>query len=138
MSNEAPAVLVLSHGPFCQGLVETVRMVYGDAQRLEALPLMEGDNPEEYVQKIEALIDKYDGNVFICVDLFGGTPFNSIMMLAQTRKLYAIAGINVPILIELLVAREDANGSELATRVLEAASAIDSNMCDMLAAMNEP
>ncbi|WP_297036291.1 hypothetical protein [uncultured Enorma sp.] len=44
----APAILVLSHGPMCEGLVESVKMVYGNVDGLEALALREGDNPEEY------------------------------------------------------------------------------------------
>ena len=133
----APAILVLSHGPMCEGLVESVKMVYGNVDGLEALSLREGDNPEEYEEKFLALVDKYDGNVFVCVDIFGGTPFNTIMSCARTRKFAAIAGINMPMLVELLATRDTLAGEDLAKAVVEAFQLVDPNLCGMLAAMYE-
>lgn len=132
MANEVPAIIVISHGPFCEGLVESTKMIFGPTERLEALPLHEGESPEEYQKDFCALLDKYNGNVFICVDVFGGTPFNTLMKVATERKLCAIVGINMPMLIELLSSRDTLSGNDLAKAAVEANSVVDANLCPML------
>ena len=119
MDQRVPAVLVISHGPVCQALIDSVKMIFGDAQRLEALPLGEGMDPDAYEAALRALVEKYEGNVFLCVDIMGGTPFKCLAKLAKTRRLSAVAGISVPMLIEVLSNREECAGDELATRVAE-------------------
>ena len=61
---------------FCRELVNSVKMVFGDVTRLESLPLEEGMDPEAYEEQLNRLIDSYDGNVFVCVDIMGGHPLN--------------------------------------------------------------
>lgn len=132
MANDVPAIIVISHGPLCEGLIESTKMIFGPAERLEALPLHEGESPDDYYKKFCSLLDKYDGNVFVCVDVFGGTPFNTLMKVATQRHLWAIAGINMPMLIELLSSRDSLNGNELAKAAIEANSVVDANLCPML------
>ena len=71
MEQQVPAILVISHGFFCRELVNSVKMVFGDVTRLESLPLEEGMDPEAYEEQLNRLIDSYDGNVFVCVDING-------------------------------------------------------------------
>lgn len=132
MDSSVPAVLVLSHGPFCDGLVKSTKMIFGDVGRLEALPLEEGEDPGQYMSDFRALVDKYDGNVFICVDIVGGTPFNTLMMCARETRFSAISGINMPILLEVLSNRESMHGDELAAASIDGASVVDSNLANML------
>ena len=41
-------------------------------------------DPEAYEEQLNQLIDSYDGNVFVCVDIMGGTPFKSLAKAART------------------------------------------------------
>ena len=52
----APAIIVMSHGPFCVGLIESAKMVYGEMTGVEALPLEEGMDPEVYERNFAELI----------------------------------------------------------------------------------
>lgn len=117
MDIQVPAVLVISHGYFCRELVNSVKMIFGDAPRLESLPLEEGMDPEVYENQLNQLIDKYEGNVFVCVDIMGGTPFKSLAKAARNRELYGIAGVSMPMLIEVLSSRDEVTGKELAAQV---------------------
>lgn len=125
MDQSTPAVLVISHGFVCQALIDSVKMIFGDAPRLEALPLEEGMDPDAYEAALRALVDKYEGNVFVCVDIMGGTPFKSLAKLAKTRRLSAVAGVSVPMLIEVLSNREECAGDELAALVAENCAGMD-------------
>ena len=116
MEQQVPAILVSSHGVFCRELVNSVKMVFGDVTRLESLPLEEGMDPEAYEEQLNRLIDSYDGNVFVCVDIMGGTPFKSLAKAARTRCLYGVAGVSMPMLIEVLSDRDEMCGKELAAQ----------------------
>ena len=132
MEQNIPAVLVISHGFFCQALIDSVKMIFGDAQRLEALPLEEGMDPDAYEAALRALVEKYDGNVFVCVDIMGGTPFKCMAKLAKTRRLSAVAGVSVPMLIEVLSDREECAGDELAARVAENRAGMDTDLTALM------
>lgn len=132
MEQNIPAVLVISHGFFCQALIDSVKMIFGEAQRLEALPLEEGMDPDAYEAALRALVEKYDGNVFVCVDIMGGTPFKCMAKLAKTRRLSAVAGVSVPMLIEVLSDREECAGDELAARVAENCAGMDTDLTALM------
>ena len=51
-----PGILLLSHGGFAVGCLETIRMFFGDAPNLAAFSLEEGMEPEEFA---EAAFDAY-------------------------------------------------------------------------------
>lgn len=134
MEQSVPAVLVISHGPFCQGLVESIKMIFGNADRLEALPLDEGMDPDDYEKALRALVDKYDGNVFVCVDIMGGTPFKTLAKIAKDTRISAVAGVSIPMLLDVLSNREDCQKDELAALISENCAALNS---DLTAFMNK-
>ncbi|SBW07817.1 Predicted protein [uncultured Eubacteriales bacterium] len=116
--NEIPAIVCLSHGPFCQALADTAQVIYGKAEALHAIVLEEGMDPENYMEKVEELIARYSEKVFFLVDIQGGTPYNCLMRAARKHRLHAIAGANVPILLELLATRDICPLEELADAVM--------------------
>jgi mannose/fructose/sorbose-specific phosphotransferase system IIA component len=129
---QPPVVIVISHGHFCEELIRSAAMIYGKIDRIEALPLDEGIDPDDYLANLEELIDKFDSNVLVCVDIVGGTPFNSLIKAAHTRKLSALAGINMPMLIEVLCRRGDLQSVELAEQVCEACASMPTNLTSLL------
>lgn len=118
--NKYPAILLISHGPLCRGLLESTQMIYGKADRMEALSLEEGMNPKEFEKQLRNLIEKYDNNVFVMVDILGGTPFNTLAKIARDTRLYGMAGMNMPMLMEVLINRVNCDVEKLASTVLEA------------------
>ena len=61
------------------------------------------------IEKYNNIISKYDseGTLFL-VDLFGGSPYNAACrVVAETKNTDVITGVNVPMLLEVLDAREE-------------------------------
>ena len=113
-----PTILVATHGTFCKELIKTVSLLYGEVKDVEALPLLPGVSKEEYQEEMEKVLGRYDGDVFIFVDILGGTPFNTVMKIGRTRPLCAVAGVNVNMLLEVLDAREtELDGAALAGHI---------------------
>lgn len=130
MKDKYPAVLLLSHGPLCEGMKASAEMIFGKTDRLEALELKAGENPEEYEQEILTMLDHYENNVFVLVDILGGTPFNTVAKISRERRVYGMAGMSMPMVLEILSDREDYSGKELAEMAMENLAAGKVNLCD--------
>ena len=64
-------------------------------------------------------VDSGDG-VIILTDLFGGTPSNMAISLMQDEKIEVIAGLNLPMLVQLAQIRSKATIAEAAEKTQEA------------------
>lgn len=137
MEQQTPVILVISHGFFCRELVNSVKMIFGDAPGLLSLPLEEGMDPEVYEEQLNQLIDSYDGNVFVCVDIMGGTPFKSLAKAARTRTLYGVAGVSMPMLIEVLSNRDELPKRELAAQAAAACSEMVMDLTEYMEKMHK-
>ena len=72
-------VIVVSHGSYARGLVDTAQMIAGEQEDLEAFGL----EP----------------------DLFYGSPFNTVISLMSEYDLYHVTGINLPLMMEVVMGR---------------------------------
>lgn len=97
-------ILIVSHGPMAQGMMESARLFFGDEiAQLAALCLQSEDNPEEFHQLVQQKIEELDSGegVLILADLLGGTPCNQSVSLLD-EKVDLIAGVNLGLLLEIL------------------------------------
>ena len=114
--------ILASHGGLAEGLLNSINMLLGPQEEIEAYALLPEEEPERLYERLEAAIrDNGDDEVFFFTDLYFGSPFNRVVELARTRDLYHITGMNLPILIEALVAR---NGGASCEGVLKAAMSV--------------
>lgn len=101
-------VVVISHGEFCEGLLSSLKMIAGDTYGVKAVPLIPGEAPESYREKLaEALVsyeDQEDG-FLILADIAGGTPFQSAAYLSKDFKIGLVTGMNMPILLSLTLGK---------------------------------
>lgn len=105
-------ILIVSHGRFASGLMDSVGMIIGQFEGIGTLELNPGDSPEAFLRRIEAAVDELDGGegVLIFVDLLGATPFNlSAQVALPRRNTDVITGVNLPMLLEVIMAREGAS-----------------------------
>ena len=54
------------------------------------------------------------------VDLFGGTPSNAVAQLLERDDLNAVAGVNLPMLLSVVFARDEMNLSALTEEAVRA------------------
>ena len=114
--------ILTGHGNFANGIKSALDMVAGDQEAFEIVPF-EGSQAATYGDDLRAAITKMRGEceegVIVFVDLLGGTPFNQSMMIANdVDKLEIVTGSNLPMIIELLFAR---NGATDVTALAEQA-----------------
>lgn len=117
-------VIVVSHGSYAQGMVDTVQMIAGEQEDLEAFGLMPEESVETLKEKIRKSIeDAGSEEILIVTDLFYGSPFNTVVALMPEYDFYHITGINLPLMMEIIMGRYAGKSAEVICKdVMNAAS----------------
>ncbi|MBK1614838.1 PTS fructose transporter subunit IIA [Rubrivivax gelatinosus] len=118
------ALLVIAHAPLASSLRAVAAHVYPDCGAgLAALDVEPGMQPEQVVEAARALLAQLGASeALILVDVFGATPCNAALELADGVSARVVAGVNVPMLwrtlcyahlpLDELVARAVAGGTQ--------------------------
>ena len=124
--------ILTGHGHFSNGLKSALDMIAGPQEAFEIVPFEEaeagayGDKLREAVRDMRA---KTDGVLVFC-DLMGGTPFNQSMMItAEQDNVSVVAGTNLPMLIDIVMARTPESSVE--DLVAEAVEVGKEGVCHM-------
>lgn len=100
-------IVLASHGEFAKGLADSAAFFMGDdIGQLEYCCLRQDSSLEEFTARLEAAMARVDSGdgVVVLADLLGGSPCNQAI--AQLREhVELVAGMNFPVLLELLSAR---------------------------------
>lgn len=117
-------VIVVSHGSYARGLVDTVQMIAGEQEDLEAFGLEPEDSVETLKEKIRQSIERtpQGEEILILTDIFYGSPFNTVISLMPEYDLYHITGINLPLMMEVIMGRYTGkHAEEICKELLKAA-----------------
>lgn len=96
-------IILMSHGKMSEGMLDSSKLFFGEVEKVKALCLEAGDNPEEFDKKIADAAKELDdgsGVIALC-DMLGGTPSNRSMYVLNDR-LQVITGMNLTMYLELL------------------------------------
>lgn len=116
-----PGILLLSHGPLCEAILSSARLIAGSCDNVAALPLREDDDVEAYGDKAMVLFKSMPEGSIVLFDLLGGTPFNQLMMKSGGEAFPGLCGMNLPMLLEAVSLREVMNGDELIDTLADSA-----------------
>ncbi len=96
-------VLILTHGGVAPELLSAARVISGDLEAFEALPLEWSDGFDEAQIKVKTVLDRLDNDqgVLILTDILGGTPFNVAMAFRDPGRIEIVAGVNLPMVVRL-------------------------------------
>lgn len=117
-------IVVISHGTLAGGLDSAVSLLAGKPEQFETVELHPGDAPDTFKERVEqaiAAVDTGDG-VLALVDIFGGTPSNTISQLMGNPSIQAVAGVNLAMVIQAVFMREQYAIGELPSQILQAGS----------------
>jgi PTS system mannose-specific IIA component/PTS system mannose-specific IIB component len=109
-------LIIATHGMFSEELLKSSEMIFGSQENVGCITFKPGEGVENLVGKYNKLIEELDceDGVLFMVDLFGGSPFNAASILAMKNdKMEMVAGVNLPMLLEVFGSREFSSLSEL-------------------------
>lgn len=117
-------ILLVSHGSFSKGLYETMQMVLGKQEKLSYVGLYPDHGIDDLKESIEAELKKAEPGeeILVLTDLFYGSPFNAVVQLMNKYEMHHLTGINVPLLMEILVMRNNGKkADEICSSAMELA-----------------
>src|SRR5438105_7760200 len=118
-TDELVPVLLVGHGPLATGLRGAIEMIAGPQEALEVVQLRPEDDVERVSKRLENALKKLHvtegGEAGIFADLFGAAPANAAASLLRHRpNIEIVAGMNLPMLLEVLLGRQGVSARDLA------------------------
>jgi len=101
-------VLIVAHAALAESLAGAVSHVLGTRPpQFAAFPVAPDDDPALLLPKARAAVASVDTGegVVILSDLYGATPCNLAMKLAQPGRVELIAGVSLPMLVRTFTYR---------------------------------
>lgn len=115
-------IVIGAHGNLAEAFLETVRMIAGTEQTscIHAIGMKENMDPQAFIKKAEELIDEdRDGEYLLLADLFGASPYNSLLMAFQHCRYRLVTGLNLGMVLEVLFQFDDMSLEEAAEHMVE-------------------
>ena len=112
-------IILASHGKLSKGMLDSVKMIIGSlADGVETYSLFPGDSANDYANELkERMLQDEEDYLLIC-DVQGGSVFNSLVQLVTNERVKVVAGMNLSLVLELIVANQ--GGSINLDTILEA------------------
>lgn len=107
----------MTHGRLSEALLETTSFFVSDLSMTRAVTFSSGQGLEDLEASIRAAIQELDPNegILVLVDLPGGSPARAAgTLLLEHPDMELVAGVNIPMLVEVLMVRESMTLAELA------------------------
>lgn len=105
------AIIIATHGVAAEQLLRTTEMLIGEQSDVAYIDFVPGENAEtimgKYQQKLSTDLAHCDQVLFL-VDTWGGSPFNAAnRVIGEQANMDIVTGVNVPMLVETFMARDD-------------------------------
>jgi PTS system mannose-specific IIA component len=125
-------VLIVTHGYLGNELLNVAEMMFGPQEAVAAVSLAAGDSVENFQARLAAALASLPGGeTLILADLFGGTPANAAARLVRAGSCHLVAGVSLPMLLEVLGARAERGLADLTALAADAGRAAVTVLSDI-------
>ncbi len=114
-------IVIVTHGRLGDSLVEAAEFILGARlSGVESVSININENVDRLRENVAEAVRKADQKegVLILTDMFGGTPSNLSYSFLEEAKVEVISGVNLPMVIKAVNARNGVTLSEL-SEILE-------------------
>lgn len=116
------SVLVCTHGNSATELVKSAEMICGSQDNCKTVKFTMGQSLDNLREELDKKINSLKGTVIYLTDLKRGTPFNTLVTLKEKyTDMEIITGVNIPMLLQLFLYRDQSDKEELMTSTVETA-----------------
>lgn len=113
-------IIIVTHSNFAEGIKNSVEMIAGKQDNFTAINFENGEDIEELKNRISQKAEEYTSkglDVIYVTDLKGATPFNACLYVSTQIWGPVIAGLCLPILLELVLTRDTMDIEDLSSYV---------------------
>ena len=102
-------IIVISHGSLARELVKSTEMLMGESDQLAYEGIMPEDSSDHFYERVSALASRLDtgDGVAALVDLYGGTPCNTVARISRERNMRIVTGANLPMVMTAVAERTE-------------------------------
>ena len=102
------SIVIVTHGEWAGKLVQAAESIAGKQEGIVSINLSFNESPELFEEKLFRTVKELGGieNILFLVDLKGGTPWNTVIKLKQHGRVKCVAGLNLPMLLEVMISRD--------------------------------
>lgn len=114
-------IIMVSHGEYVKAMIESAELIVGEQENVTTFGFNLGDSVDQLQESIANELKRVqkNSNVLVLTDMFSGSPFNAVSSLMQEYSFHHITGINLPMLLEILMSRDETSVEELCNNVME-------------------
>ena len=113
-------IIVVTHSNFAEGIKNSVEMIAGKQDNFTAINFENGEDIEDLKNRISQKTEEYTSkglDVIYVTDLKGATPFNACLYVSTQIWGPVVAGLCLPILLELVLTRDTMEIEDLSSYV---------------------
>ena len=114
-------IILVSHGKLSAGMLHSVQMIVGKNETISCMGMLPGEHYQPMVDAVEQqLKDHPDTQYIVVADLLGGSVCNGMTTLTGYPNMKLIAGMNMGLVINLLLATGALSDQEIDAKIQEA------------------
>lgn len=113
-------IIIVTHSNFAEGIKNSVEMIAGKQDNFTAINFENGEDIEDLKNRISQKAIEYTSkglDVIYVTDLKGATPFNACLYVSTQIWGPVVAGLCLPILLELVLTRDTMDIEDLSSYV---------------------
>ena len=113
-------IIIVTHSNFAEGIKNSVEMIAGKQDNFTAINFENGEDIEDLKYRISQKAEEYTSkglDVIYVTDLKGATPFNACLYVSTQIWGPVVAGLCLPILLELVLTRDTMEIEDLSSYV---------------------
>ena len=120
-------VILVSHGNFAEGLLDSLKMLTGNHDDVIAIGLKDGITADQFAIDFTEIITKIpkESEIIVLADIIGGSPLSTAMnVLAQQMidKRTVLGGMNLPLALTTILMKDVLDTDALITNVTSEAT----------------
>ena len=106
--------LIATHGSFAAGIKSSLEMIIGSTENVYIIQAYTESN-KTITDELDEIMQKVSENdeLIIFTDLAGGSITNQVLQTALKKNVYIIAGVNLPLLLDVVLSDPEVPVSEV-------------------------
>lgn len=103
------ALLLMTHGNLGKAAIESAELIVGKQENFDTISIFAVDEVNNLKQDMLNKVSRLDTGkgLIVLTDIIGGTPINLASYLLEDEHTVLVSGLNLPILIEILMNRNE-------------------------------
>lgn len=114
-------IILVSHGKLSAGMLHSMQMIVGENPDISCMGMLPGEHYQPMVDAVEQQLKEHPDTQYIVVaDLLGGSVCNGMTALTGYPNMKLVAGMNMGLVVNLLLAPGALTDEEIDVLINEA------------------